>query len=167
MFDREQFLRLVIRPALEKLPTNMQGHVSEQLLLGTAAVESRLGTYLHQVGGPALGVFQVEPATHLDLYQNYLAFRPQLRRAMLYTAHRDCADGELNKVHFHKLHDELITNLIYSAMVARLVYYRAPEPLPGSEDPYELGEYWKRHYNTSHGKGTVAKFLQAWRSCHS
>ena len=52
---------------------------------GTAAVESRMGTYLRQIGGPALGIWQVEPATHLDCWDNWLDYRPvkQLARQEL------------------------------------------------------------------------------------
>lgn len=165
MFDPDQFREMVIQPALDKLPTVMQGRISEDLLMGTAAHESKLGTYLRQVKGPALGVFQIEPATHKDLYVNYLAFRPQLRRVLLSNAHRECSDPDLNSLKWGKLHDELATNLIYAAMVARVIYYRAPEALPSSNNPQELGEYWKEHYNTKLGRGTVDKFIASWRSC--
>ena len=38
------------------------------LLMGTCAQESHMGTYLRQLGGgPALGIFQMEPFTFLDL----------------------------------------------------------------------------------------------------
>ena len=71
-----QMLSLVIRPALEKL--SLWSLSAEELVLGTAIVESGL-TYLKQHGdGPALGLWQVEPATHDDLYTNFLNFRPEL-----------------------------------------------------------------------------------------
>ena len=43
----------VIRPSLK--PLGLYSLEAEQLLLGTAAVESQLGFYLHQIKGPALG----------------------------------------------------------------------------------------------------------------
>lgn len=161
--NAQQFLDLVVKPALWNLPSNMQGHVAECLLMGTAAQESHLCEYIAQLNGPALGPFQIEPATHKDLYVNYLAFRPELRRALLHQAHRDCSDPNLERVDYDRLHDELITNLIYSAMVARLVYYRKPDPLPGSTDPHSLGEFWKEHYNTWQGKGTVDEFVSNYK----
>ena len=71
-----QMLALVIRPALEKL--SLWSLSAEELVLGTAIVESGL-TYLKQHGdGPALGLWQVEPATHDELYTNFLNFRLEL-----------------------------------------------------------------------------------------
>ena len=67
---------MVIRPALTKI--NLWSRSAEELILGTAIVESGL-TYLKQHGdGPALGLWQVEPATHEDLYTNFLNYRPEL-----------------------------------------------------------------------------------------
>ena len=55
-----QTLALVIRPALKKL--RLWSPSAEELVFGTAIVESGL-TYLKQHGdGPALGLWQVEPA---------------------------------------------------------------------------------------------------------
>ena len=79
-----QTLALVIRPALEKL--SLWSLSAEELVLGTAIVESGL-TYLKQHGdGPALGLWQVEPATHDDLYTNFLNFRPELGSKLLVLA---------------------------------------------------------------------------------
>ena len=66
----------VIAPALDKI--NLWSRAVEELVHGTAIVESGL-TYLKQHGdGPALGVWQIEPATHEDLYTNFLDYRPEL-----------------------------------------------------------------------------------------
>jgi hypothetical protein len=52
----------VIYPALNKM--GMWSEAAGELVLGTAIVESN-HTYLKQHGdGPALGLWQVEPATH-------------------------------------------------------------------------------------------------------
>jgi len=64
MTDADHLRREIIAPALRHI--GMWSGAAENLLLGTAAVESRMGTYLRQVGGgPALGIWQVEPVTHL------------------------------------------------------------------------------------------------------
>lgn len=52
----------VVRPVLRVMSAWSQP--AEDLVMGTAAQESRL-TYLRQLGGgPALGLWQMEPATH-------------------------------------------------------------------------------------------------------
>ena len=106
-----QMLALVIRPALEKL--SLWSLSAEELVLGTAIVESGL-TYLKQHGdGPALGLWQIEPATHDDLYTNFLNFRPELGSKLI----------ELRAAGL-SLDENLATNLMYGAAVCRLCYYR-------------------------------------------
>ena len=71
--DATQLRQMVIKPALEKL--HLWSTAAEELVLGTAIVERAL-IYIRQHGaGPALGLWQVEPRTHDDLYTNYLSYR--------------------------------------------------------------------------------------------
>ena len=71
-----QLQDMVIAPALDKL--GLWSPSAEELVLGTAIVESGL-TYIRQWGdGPALGLWQVEPSTQNDLYTNFLNYRPEL-----------------------------------------------------------------------------------------
>ena len=51
------------------------------------------------------------------------------------------------------------TNLMYGAAVCRLCYYRKAEALPEAGDIEGQGQYWKTHYNTPLGKGTVTKYV--------
>ena len=74
-FDARQFRECIIRPTLRALePEIPHSLVAEELLMLTAAHESHLGTYLKQKGGPALGIYQMEPATYRDLHENFLRF---------------------------------------------------------------------------------------------
>ena len=141
-----QTLALVIRPALEKL--SLWSLSAEELVLGTAIVESGL-TYLKQHGdGPALGLWQVEPATHDDLYTNFLNYRPELGGKLI----------ELRAAGL-SLDENLATNLMYGAAVCRLCYYRKPDALPEAGDIEGQASFWKEHYNTIFGKGTVSKYV--------
>ena len=116
-----QTLALVIRPALKKL--RLWSPSAEELVFGTAIVESGL-TYLKQHGdGPALGLWQVEPATHDDLYTNFLNYRPELGSKLI----------ELRAAGL-SLDENLATNLMYGAAVCRLCYYRKPDALPEAGD---------------------------------
>ena len=135
---------LVIRPALKKL--KLWSPSAEELVLGTAIVESGL-TYLKQHGdGPALGLWQVEPATHDDLYTNFLNYRPELGSKLM----------ELRAAGL-SLDENLATNLMYGAAVCRLCYYRKPDALPAAGDIEGQASFWKQHYNTLLGAGTVGK----------
>ena len=137
-----QTLALVIRPVLEKL--KLWSLSAEELVLGTPIVESGL-TYLKQHGdGPALGLWQVEPATHDDLYTNFLNYRPELGSKLMELRAPNLSMGE-----------NLATNLMYGAAVCRLCYYRKPDALPAAGDIEGQGHFWKQNYNTIFGKGKV------------
>lgn len=137
-------LKELIADTLEVLGPKYQGEAAEQLLLGTALVESRL-KYLKQINGPALGIWQMEPDTHADMYRNFLDYKPELR-TLVWTFGSDAQD--------------LIGNLPYACAMARLKYYRDPKPIP--KDLTGQAEYWKRVYNTEGGAGTVEKYLLRW-----
>jgi hypothetical protein len=143
MFDPQQFRGLVI-DVLKELGLEIPySDVAVELLMLTAAHESLMGTYLRQVKGPARGVFQMEPATEQDIYDNYLAFKPNLAHLVLGFRMQQTDIPDLE------------SNLAYQIAMARVHYYRVPEPLPKSSDPVKLAEYWKEHYNTHKGKGKV------------
>jgi len=48
---------------------------------------------------------------------------------------------------------------MYGAAVCRLCYYRKPDPLPETGDVEAQGAFWKKHYNTQLGQGTVPKYV--------
>jgi hypothetical protein len=132
---------------------NIASDDAVELLLLTAAQESHLGRYLWQVGkGPALGVFQVEPNTHEDIYMNYLRFKPEVIAAVSHF-----------KAEQLTARDNMKGNLAYQVVVARLVYYRIPKGLPSSKDLMAMANYWKVYYNTHLGKGTVSEAVRNYK----
>ena len=148
--DADHFRAFVVRPALLRL--GLHSAAAETLLVGTALVESGGLRWLRQRGGgPALGLFQIEPATHDDVWTNFLRYRdPLADKAAAFAAP------------WPSRHEQLITNPAYACVVARLIYYRAPAPLPKADDLVGLARYWKAHYNTALGAGTVPGFLKAY-----
>lgn len=138
----EQLLIYVIRPTLEHI--GWESKVAEQLVLGTGITESRL-RYLKQIGGgPALGIYQMEPATYRDIFENYLRFRPEFEVIQSLRDGRD-STGE----------EELIYNLAFATAMCRAHYRRMPAALPKEGDSLALASYWKEHYNTKYGSGTI------------
>lgn len=136
---------LVIRPTLKHL--ELWSPAAENLVLGTALVESK-AEYLRQIQGPALGLWQMEPATHDDIHENYLRYQRDLAlRVAELTTTAALTDGAM----------ELIGNLYYGAAMCRVHYRRVEEPLPDDRDAHGLAKYWKQHYNTFKGAGTVEK----------
>lgn len=151
MVDRTQFRELVIRPTLKLL--DLWSPAAEQLVLGTALVESKL-KYLHQVGGgPALGLYQCEPATLRDIMSNFLAHNQALRGKVT----------SLIALGF-SAEDNLIGNAYFSTAICRVHYRRMPQPLPEAGDTLAMGAYWKHWYNTEKGAGKVEDYVRAWRS---
>jgi hypothetical protein len=136
-------VRAIIRPAIESI--GMWSPSAEDLLLGTAIQESRL-TYIRQLGGgPARGLWQMEPFTHDDIWTHFLAFRSALATKVRALGHSA---------------DELETNHPYAAAMARLKYYRSPLHMPAHGDINGYAHLWKVVYNTAGGAGTEAEFLE-------
>ena len=149
MLDVKQFREVVIRPALKLI--KLWSPEAEELLLGTALQESRL-TYLKQLGsGPAVGVFQMEPNTHNDIWKNYLSYKPDLAKLVSNLAHRVTAQS-------------LATDLLYAAAMTRIHYLRIPARLPAEGDWDGQACYWKKYYNTYLGAGTEDEYLDVLES---
>ena len=49
---------------------------------------------------------------------------------------------------------------LYSGLAARLFLSNIPEDIPIASDIRAQGKYWKEHYNTADGAGTVDKFVE-------
>jgi hypothetical protein len=128
---------------------------SATLVWGTMAHESLGFKHRKQVGGPALGLPQMEPDTHEDCWDNYLKFRPVLASDIL----RVSGLAERPKP------EELIHNDVYAICMCRVRYLRAKGAIP--TDLEGQAAYWKQHYNTAQGKGTVEKWLKDYKMyCH-
>ncbi len=141
----------VIRPTLQEI--GLWSEAAENLLLGTAAQESHMGRYLTQVRGPALGIYQIEPATHRDIWQSFLKYHARLREKV------EQLLSPLNSLDESHKDQALIHNLAYSTAIARILYYRISKPLPSANDINGLAAYWKKYYNTPLGKGKVEEFV--------
>ena len=146
--DLEQLRELIVRRSLKHI--GLHSPAAENLVLGTALTESK-ARFVKQVGGgPALSIWQIEPNTHHDLHDSYLAFRDDLR-AKVYDLMSAHAAVEFD--------EELIGNLMYGAAMCRVFYRRIPARLPEEHDAQGMAEYWKKYYNTHLGAGTAEKAL--------
>lgn len=167
---------LVVRPTLELL--EWWSPAAEELCMGTVWQESVIGPtqYLKQWRGPALGIGQVEPLTHIDNWTNYLRFRDtdsgesneagdRMKQlvpewAWMAGTKERSGDGRMEFVPSHQL---LVVDMRYCIAHARLKYRRSPLPLPPADDPIALGEYWDRVYNANPDHGTATDFAAAYR----
>ena len=146
--NASQLRQSIVRPVLQNL--GLWSQAAENLIMGTAAQESGLGTYVEQVGGgPARGIFQMEPATLDDCYVNFLDYRADLKAKIdSYLAPQPASKA-----------DQLATNNAYAAAMCRVRYMRVSAALPDANDIPGLAAYWKQYYNTAGGKGTTDEFI--------
>ena len=144
--NASQLRELVIKPALSEI--ELWSPAAQELVLGTAIVESRL-SFIKQLGsGPAFGLWQIEPDTHRDVYQNVLEYRESFYDQVMSLS----APGQT-------FEENLTSNMQYGAAICRLCCYRAPEALPDEGDLQGQAAYWKRYYNTPLGAGTEGKYI--------
>jgi len=153
-FNPEQFRELIVNVLKYLEPEIPYSDTAVELLMLTAATESNLGQYLRQVRGPARGVFQMEPRTEQDIWNNYLVYNEMLKNKI---------EGLLFIYnHADKGFPDMIGNLPYQIAMARVYYWRVPHPLPNS-NPVALATYWKQHYNTHLGAGTINKAKEKYK----
>jgi hypothetical protein len=145
------FRQNTIKPVLEQM--GKASLAAEELLMGTAIQESLFLQHRVQMGnGPAVSYFQMEPATHNDIWNNYLKYRGEVAaKAIAFLSSPDA-----DKI------EELRTNDEYATAMARIHYMRVPAKLPDSGDVTGQANYWKQYYNTSLGKGKPSEYIEKW-----
>lgn len=146
-------LRELIQTTLTYLGPNSQNAI--ELLMLTAAQESKLGIYIKQIKGPAEGIFQMEPNTEKDIWKNYLSQYPNQYLGDKIKALLPSSQPIPTVPHMR-------TNLLYQICMARMHYYRVPSPLPDKNDIRGMAKYYKKHYNTYLGKATIEEAEQAY-----
>jgi len=121
-----------------------------ELLMLTAAVESDLGQCIVQKGGgPARGIFQMEPNTEDDIWKNYLKYREHLALSVT--------------EYMCNFKEEMKWNLAYQILMCRTNYLRIKDPIPAANNIVELARYWKFNYNSINGKGTIEKAIEKYK----
>jgi hypothetical protein len=140
-----QVLRALINSTLS--PIGLYSLNAEELLMATCANESNLGMYRTQGnGGPARGIFQMEGATHDDIWHNYIAYHSDLT-------------ANLHKLSSLCTANDMINNDPYAVAMCRVHYLRGRGALPDSTDLEGIWAYYKLHYNTPQGAATHDEFI--------
>ena len=150
MINTQQLRDYVITPALSKL--NSYSKAAEELLVFTCATESNGGEYIHQIQGPALGIYQCEPATHTDMWRNYIVHHSRYVSMLTLKFNVNGVPAA----------ERLITDLDYATAICRIHYLRVREALPDGRDPEAMYEYYKKYYNTHLGRATKKKSIDAY-----
>lgn len=148
MIYHEDLRQYVIEPTLlcmTQYNRRIDSESAQNLMLWIAIAESvfRGDMRLQQLNdGPAMGIWQMEPTTHDDIWATFIYGRFKLA-------------GVMRELAIHKYTtmvipaNEVRYNLMYACAMARLKLWRVPEPLPDAWDIPEMARYWKEHYNAN------------------
>ena len=140
-------IKKIIKLALQHL--DLDSEDAREMLYVTGKAESGYKTLQQYGGGPALGFFQMEPNTAIDIWDNYVMYRPKYRDK-LFSLGFDDSNVEVC----------LLSNVGLQAAFCRLHYRRVPSALPKASNLEGQAKYWKKYYNTVKGKGTVKHFME-------
>ena len=141
-------IRKIIAWALKEM--DLYSPQATDLVFKTGMAETGY-RHLKQMGnGPALGFWQVEPATIKDTMENYVKYRPELEKGLKKLGYSD-----------NDMEYRVMSNIALQAVFCRLKYKRDKYALPLIGDLQGQAEYWKRVYNTHLGKGTIKHFIEA------
>lgn len=134
----------VITFVLEKCPVDIPDKAGfTSLLIETIATESFFGSTNVQRRGHALGVIQMEPATHSCLYDNYMKYHPHLKTFVTQFKDANMTDIENLKV-----------NLQYQIAIATVQYIRRNGHTQDLQTISARYAVYKAIYNTHLGKAT-------------
>jgi hypothetical protein len=144
------FSTQVVIPALQLLaPAGIPySQTAHDLLMGTAAQESLMGTYLVQQSGPGVGVFMATPSLVPGVISQLTAAQQAVLKAI-------AQGGDLTNL------TQIVTNLVLATMVARAWYWLVAEPLP-ADTIAGLWGYYKMWYNTPAGAATEIQWNTNW-----
>ena len=141
----------------------------KKLLLVTAMVESGYrDSNRVQQGGPARGLFQMEPPTAYDIIHTYVKYRPWANKLFGDILGERYAYGKIEKFSHKELAKMLENDDKFSTFMAILHYKRAERKIEKSGidlrksrlNQEKSARIWVRYYNAG-GKGTIKKYKEA------
>jgi hypothetical protein len=110
-----------------------------------------MGEYLHQVKGPARGIYQMEPATIAWVLSEVETRWSPLAQAIDALAPTKLVRGSVEGA------------LHYATALARMHYWLVPEALPAEATLEALWPYYKKHYNSELGAATLDQWARNFR----
>lgn len=145
--NKKQLTELVIIPTLKKV---FKGYTEESLLAVQMIIahESLRGEYLKQVGGPALGIIGMEPATYHSVWADGDSVWQNAKAAGFITEY------EYNRG-IYPSDNRLIYDLAFCVFMARQRLFMFREPLP--DNAGDMSYYLKKYWNAG-GKATATKY---------
>ncbi|MCR8921363.1 hypothetical protein NO559_01180 [Dasania sp. GY-MA-18] len=132
--DNTHLCQHVIAPTLHYL--EMYSPAALHMLLGVAKQESAGNPFC--VDHQGLGLYQISSAQHRSVWDNYLAFQPDLASRVrgLASQHQFLKDPD----------SELITNLRYSTAIALMIFLQSEADAKKLQTE-PLNPYWHKLYH--------------------
>ncbi len=154
----QQLHDCIIKPTLEYMDGNYNTIEARFLLLCTAAIESDCGYHIKQVNGPALGIWQMEPVTYDDIWDNCDALN--LGGLSFKVVKLGLRKNRAENLESHP-YDDLFSSPMYACAMSRLKYSMTPEPLPEyTGDPnIDLRAFYDYYAKFYHGVDKNGKEL--------
>ena len=118
---------------------------AKEMIIETAVAETGLGQIEDKTTGAGMGLTQFDELPFNDIKNRSI----KLRAKMLKDLKIDISLVEW---------DDLRYNQFLALLFTRLHYWLKGDPIPKTLE--ERAKYWKLHYNTKFGKGTVEHYLE-------
>ncbi|MCK5894890.1 MAG: hypothetical protein KAG53_10930 [Endozoicomonadaceae bacterium] len=151
-----EFREYVVQPTLKDI--DFPSLFAENLLLGTAAVESDLGSHLHLADHASLGIYQISPTTHRKIWDTFLYNRHDLASKVRGLASQ--------REFLLRPHAELATNLSYSTAIALMVYLSTKKNFDelAANNPQVLADTWLQYFKSeqSESNGSSERFIESY-----
>lgn len=116
-----------------------------QMIIETAVTETGLGKIEDKTVGAGMGLTQFDELPFKDILKRNMKSRDKILKELGV----DISLVEWNDLRF---------NPFLGLLFARLFYLLKGDPIPKTIE--ERAAYWKLHYNTKLGKGTVEHYLE-------
>lgn len=118
---------------------------AKEMIIETAIAETGLGQIEDKTVGAGMGLTQFDEMPFNDIKTRTMKLRPQIQKDLKI---------DISLVNW----DDLRFNPFLSLLFTRLHYWLKGDPIPATIE--ERAKYWKLHYNTVQGKGTVEHYLE-------
>lgn len=118
---------------------------AKEMIIETAIAETGLGQIEDKTVGAGMGITQFDEMPFNDIRDRCVKSRPKILKDL---------GVDISLVHW----DDLRYNQFLALLFTRLLYWLKGDPIP--ETIEERAAYWKLHYNTKLGKGTVEHYLE-------
>jgi hypothetical protein len=99
----------------------------------------------------------MERATHDDCWDNWLAYRAGLAKAII-----GLLPPGFQTSDSHPVAENLADSPEYACAMARVKYQRSAMPMPDANDVQGMWRLYKTVYNTASGAATESEFMNAW-----